>query len=225
MKLLFAFSAAGIAGLAVAAYTTFGPGKLTYGDKTVDTSFIVENGKTYVPLNDVASALNCVIQKSDSGYTLAPIGKGAMVMGTEGKIGQTLGKPDMQFTVRSVKDVGTHYDRQFSPGEVNSDEGTRLILMVCRVRNGTPKTVSICTVGGDKTALADMDEHTYEVLTGDGPRNVDILPGAVSDFGILFKLPKAEKLKALVYQTDGFPTKEIFRVSVADWENQGSGGN
>ena len=93
---------------------------------------------------------------------------------------------------------------------------------MCRVRNGTAKTVNICTVGGEKTALADLNEHSYEVLTGDGPRNVDILPGAVTDFGIIFKVPKSEKPKALVYQTDGFPKVEIFRVGLADADKAGS---
>ena len=89
----------------------------------------------------------------------------------------------MQFTVRSLTDAD-HYVRQFGDGTIDAlDSKVRLVVVLCRVRNGTAKTINICTVGGGKTALADLDEHTYEVFTGDGPRNADILPGSVIDFG------------------------------------------
>ncbi len=203
-------------GLSVAAYAAFGPGRLTIGDKTIETNFIVQDGHTYVKLADVADALNCVVQKSDGGFTLAPVGKGNMVQGNEGKIGQTIGVPQMQFTVTGMSQAD-HYDRKYGEGAIGAyDSKMTLVILACRVRNGTGKTVNICTLGGAKTALTDMDEHSYEVLTGDGPRNVDILPGAVTDFAIAFKVPKAEKTKSLVYQTDGFPKVEIFRVSLAD---------
>src|SRR5579885_545784 len=211
MKVLLSVSAVAIAGLGVAAYAAFGPGKLTYQGKTVSTNFIVENGKTYVPLDDVATALNCVVQKSADGVELAPIGKGAMVQGDVGNIGQTIGRPEMQFTVTKVLEAD-QYQRKFSNGEVDGDQTNTLLVIYCRVRNGTAKSVWINITGGDKTAVADMDEHTYELFTGDGARNEEILPGAVVDFGIIFRVPKDEKLKALVYQTDGFPHPEIFRV-------------
>ncbi len=216
MKRLLTLGALVGAAVIALAMSTRGPGKLTIGDKSVETNFISENGHTYVPLVDVAKALNCVVQKSDGGFSLAPIGKGNMVQGNEGKIGQTIGVPQMQFTVKSISEAD-HYDRKFASGEVNTpDPSRRLVILVCSVRNGLDKTINICTLGGAKTAITDMDEHGYEVLTGDGPRNVDILPGSVQDFGIVFAVPKSEKLKSLVYQTDGFPKVEIFRVSLVE---------
>jgi len=215
MKIPLALAAFAVAGIALASYNLLGPAKLTIGDKTVPTNYLMQGGRTYVPLEDVAAAMDCVVQKSADGFTLAPIGKGKMVNGAEGKIGQTIGRPELQFTVTGIQE-GDHYDRKYAAGGLDADSATRLVVLYCRVRNGTEKTVNICTLGGAKSALTDMDEHSYEVLTGDGPRNVDILPGAVTDFGIVFKVPKAEKLKALVYQTDGFPKVEIFRVGLAD---------
>ena len=222
MKTLFTVSAVGAAGLAIAAYVTFGPGKLTYEGKTVDTTFIVQNGKTYVPLDDVASALNCVVQKSADGVELAPIGKGAMVQGTEGKIGQTIGHPEMQFTVTKVIEAD-HYQRKYSDGAVDGDQTNTLLVIYCRVRSGTQKSIWINITGGDKTAVADMDEHTYTLFTADGARNSEVLPGAVVDYGIIFKVPKDEKLKALVYETDGFPHHDLFRVALADWDQHQGG--
>lgn len=216
MKRFVTLGAMALAGVALATVAAMESNKLSIGGKTVDAVFITQNGHTFVRLSDVATAMNCVIQKSDAGYALAPIGKGNMVQGNEGKVGQTIGVPEMQFTVTSVEEMD-HYNRKFSAGEIDAfDANSKLVVVMCKVRNGLEKTINICTLGGAKTAITDMDEHSYEVLTGDGPRNVDILPGAVSDFGIIFKVPKAEKLKALVYETDGFPKVQIFRVTVAD---------
>ena|GEM_PF-1362188 len=206
---------AAAASLAVAAIAALrGPGELTMNGKSVETTFLVQGGRTFVPLSDVAKLLGATASKTSTGYALSAVGAGSMVTGTEGKVGQTLGTPQMQFSVQSVSEAD-HYDRKFGSGAVDAlGANVRLIIVVCRVRNATAKTVSICTVGAGKTAMTDQDEHSYEVFTGDGPRNVDVLPGAVTDFGLVFQVPKTEKLKALVYETDGFPKKQIFRVAM-----------
>ena len=216
MKNRLLLGAAGMTGLVVVAFALRGPGKLTIGGSTVETTFIVQDGRTFVPLSDVAKALGTTAQKTDDGFTLAAAGAGSMVTGTEGKVGQTIGTAQMQFTVKGFV-VVDHYQRQHGDGEINANgSNNQLVIVQCRIRNATAKTVGICTLGAAKTALADTDEHTYEVYTGDGPRNADILPGSVIDFGLAFQVPKNAKLKALVYETDGFPQKKIFRVSFAD---------
>jgi hypothetical protein len=223
MKHRLLLGVAGVAGLVAVALAFRGPGKLTIGSETVDTTFIVQAGRTFVPLSDVAKALGTTAQKTDEGFTIPVAGAGSMVTGTQGKVGQTIGTAQMQFTVEGLV-FEDHYQRKHGDGtiEVNG-AANRLVIVNCKVRNATAKTISICTVGGAKTALADTDEHTYEVYTGDGPRNADILPGSVIDFGLAFQVPKDAKLKALVYETDGFPQKKIFRVSLAD-QNSPSGG-
>lgn len=149
MRRLLLLGAVGVAGFAVA-FAAHGIGKLTIGGKTVDTTFIVQDGRTYVPLADVAKALGTTVQKSDGGFTLAELGAGSMVTGLEGKVGQTMKTPELQFSVQSVTSAD-HYKRKYSDGALDAfDANIRLVVVMCRVRNATSKTIGICTVGGSK---------------------------------------------------------------------------
>jgi hypothetical protein len=201
---------------AAAAWAKFGPGDLTINGNTVTTNFIVQGGKTYVPLADVAKVLGGNVLKTDAGFSIIA-GGGAMVNGTIGNLGQTLTGKGVLFTV-SKEITGDHYKKQFNPGAVDplTPEAT-IVAFNCRIRNTGTKTISPSFFGGDKTALADTDEHTYAALTGsysDIPGSSDILPGAVADFVLTFNIPKTAVPKALVYETGGFIPPNIFRITL-----------
>jgi hypothetical protein len=150
---------------AVAAWAKFGPGDLTINGNTVPTNFIVQGGKTYVPLADVAKVLGGNVLKTDAGFSIIA-GGGAMVNGTTGKLGQTLVGKGVLFTVSKVF-VGDHYQKQFNSGTVNAfTSDSTIVAFTCRIRNTSAKTESPSFFGGEKTALADTNEHTYPALTG-----------------------------------------------------------
>ena len=217
MKTRWTLAATSLVALAaVAAWAKFGPGDLTINGNTVTTNFIVQGGKTYVPLADVAKVLGGAVLKTDAGFSIIA-GGGAMVNGTVGKVGQTLTGHGVLFTV-SKEFMGDHYQKQFNSGTVAplTPEST-IVAFNCRIRNTGAKTISPSFFGGDKTALADTNEHTYPALTGsysDIPATSDILPGAVADFVLTFNIPKTAVPKALVYETGGFIPPNIFRFTL-----------
>jgi len=213
--------AIGLASLGVAvaatAWALRAPGALTINGKTVPTNFIVEGGRTYAPLSDVAKALNAKVVKTEEGYTIAA-GGGEMVHGLEGKVGETLSGTGIQFTV--VKVVrGEHYQRQFGTGTIDpSLPDSEVVALVCKLRN-TAKTAQFTNpLGGERTGLADWDEHTIPpqrgVSTDLVPGDANILPGAVYDFALVFMVPKKAKLKALVYETTFLTKDSVFRVNL-----------
>ena len=217
MKPRWILAATGLVALAAAAaWAKFGPGDLTINGNTVATNFVVQGGRTYVPLADVAKVLGGNVLKSETGYSIVA-GGGAMVNGTVGKVGQTLVGKGMLFTVSKVI-MGDHYQKQFNSGTVDplTPEAT-IVAFTCRIRNTGNKTIGPSFFGGDKTALADTNEHTYAPLTGsysDIPATSDILPGAVADFALTFNIPKSAVAKALVYETGGFAPPNLFRFTL-----------
>lgn len=215
-RTLLGFSAFLLA--ACAAWALGAPGSLTINGNTVSTNFLVQGGVTYVPLSAVAKALGGNIQRSAGGYAIAA-GGGTMVAGTTGKVGQTLTGPGIQFTVLEVV-TDDHYKKQFGDGVVDATGPDATVVAIkVRIRNTTKKVVGLDPTGTGMTAIADTNEHSYPPYTGMAkdcpPGSSDLLPGSTYTFALTFSFPKSAQLKALVYQTDGFPKQTTFRVSLA----------
>ena len=209
---------------ALAAY--YQASHLSIDGKLVSTSLIERNGVTYVPVRDVATALGKTLTKTASGYDIggAVSGGAYQINGVTGKVGDVLFNCYARFQV--VKVIrSTAYTNQF-----NSDHDVvkpypvdqELIIVVCRIKNGTNETVTCGLPGGGNTALTDNDEHSYgpDHRSIDAPSNgVKILPGAAVDFGITFDVPPGTQLKDLVYEPTFYgvlgASAKKFRISVA----------
>src|SRR5579864_4386176 len=82
---LAAFAALVFGGCALA-YGLFSEGRLVFSGKEVATDYLVKNGRTYVPIADVAKAMNLSVKKIDGGFELAPGGVSGQVEGLNGKV-------------------------------------------------------------------------------------------------------------------------------------------
>lgn len=206
-------------GFAELVWALIAPGSLTVNGKTVSTDFIDKGGRIYVPLADVAKALNLTVSKSGAGYRLDPIGGANQVEGLHGKVGDVLRTPEFTFTVSKVI-ASEHYVKQFGSGTVDADQGKLIVGIVCRVKNATGKTMYFNPFGKSRTALTDEDEHAYSCYTGgasDLPGGIPtLLPGSAYDFALTYQIPSTAKLKDLVYEFDSMDVKaeRLLRVSL-----------
>src|ERR1700738_4923601 len=74
----------------VLAYGALSQGRLIISGKEVSTDFVSQSGRTYVPVADVAKALNLDVQKISGGFELKPAGGANQVEGLNGKLGDQL---------------------------------------------------------------------------------------------------------------------------------------
>ncbi|HTQ10152.1 MAG TPA: hypothetical protein VMI31_08790 [Fimbriimonadaceae bacterium] len=217
-------------GVAAMVWAALAPGSLTVNGKTVSTDFVDKGGRTYVPLADVAKALDMTVQKSGSGYTLAPIGGANQLEGQRGKVGDVLQTPEFTFQVKKLVS-SEHYQKMFGtdPKTVDAQHpGDAIVGVVIRIKNKTNRVIYLSPFGQDATGLTDEDEHVYAQFTGGWadlpPGDHKLIPGSAIDFALVFEVPEKAKLKDLVYQFDGIGVAHnIVRVSV-EQPDGGSGG-
>jgi len=223
MKRALLLLGTGAAALAVAAY--WQASRLTINGQLASTGVIERNGTAYVPLKDVAAALKMNLTKTGSGYELSDAGGANQVNGITGKVGDVLWNGYARFQVVEV--IRTKkYIHRFS-GEKNYEvtpypEGSDLIVIICKIKNGTKEKQTAMLPGGENTALTDQSEHSIAPRNGlsiDVPsRGQELLPGAAVDFALIFDVPEGTKLKDLVYQVDFFTNKAVnerrFRVTM-----------
>jgi hypothetical protein len=198
--------------------------QLYINGELASSGVVTNNGVAYVPVKDVAAALKLTVQKTARGYELSDAGGASQVNGVTGKIGDVLWNGFGRFQV--VKVIrGKTYTNQFSGDSQQvtpNPEGDDLVVVVCRVKNGTKVTVTCGLPGGDAVALTDTDGHSYGPRTGmsiDCPsRGQDLLPGSAVDFALTFDVPPSAVLKDLVYELNfsavNGAEKKKFRVSL-----------
>ena len=199
--------------------------KLYIGGNLASSAVIQQGGNAYVPVKDVAQALHLTMQKTARGYELTDSGGADQIGGIAGKVGEVLWNGFGRFQV--VRVIRTkNYTNQFSGDSEQVTPNPKaydLVVLVCRIKNGTKVTVVCSLPGGDDTAMTDDSEHSYAPHTGldiDCPsRGQTLLPGAAVDFALTFDVPHKTVLNDLVYQLEfsavnGSEKKE-FRVSLA----------
>lgn len=214
--LIFAVLAAGAGTAAWAA----GGSKLVMNGNIASTSVRVMNGKAYVPLTDVAAALNMTVVPIDGGYEIKTAGGANPIKGLQGKVGDVLFDGKWRFQVLEVKKVDS-YTSKFDPtadyaiynpvAELNDKtfapkNGRELIAIKCRVTNGRNKgTHALWVANSDtRTAIADLDGESfppiaYDMDTSEPFNSKQLVPGAKTDFTVLFAVPEDTKLKDLIY--------------------------
>ena len=221
-RFIFALAVAAVAAIALALHLQ--SSKLYVNGQLASSSVIERNGVAYAPIKDMAAAMKLTIQKTSRGIELADSGGANQAEGITGKVGDLLWNGYVRFQV--VKVIrGKEYTNQFSGDQAKITpypEGMDLVVIVCRIKNGTTKTTTIGLPSGSETGLTDTQDHSYAPRTGlsiDCPnRGQDVLPGAAIDFALTFDVPESAQLSDLVYQTAFYgaaeASKKKFRVSL-----------
>jgi hypothetical protein len=215
--LVFAVLAAGAGTAAWAA----GGSKLVMNGNVASTSVRVIDGKAYVPLTDVAAALDMTVVPIDGGYEIKKAGGATPITGLQGKVGDVLFDGKWRFQVLSADTVDSYKMKNKSTidyalynqvadfdGDTNTftpKAGRRLIAVKCRVTNGRNATYSLWVNNNDtRTALADDQGEShppfvYDMDESEPFSTKKLLPGAKTDFTILFSVPEDTKPKDLVF--------------------------
>jgi hypothetical protein len=179
----------------------------------------VINGRVYVPLADVAKALNMVVTKKGAGYDMSPEGGANQLNGSrQGKVGDRLVTPKWNFMVRGVHEADEYTEMFCTDKKTLKPKGAddRLVIVDCTISNGLKQKQSpvlserLC----GNTGLADTNGQSYEPMDFDARQLTDkigsyeatpLLPGAKSDFALVFSVPKSVKAKALVFTLLTYP--------------------
>ena len=204
-------------GLIYAAYAGAGTNLYINGGRA-SSRVIQHDGMAYVPVADVAKALNQTVVAKADGYALAPAGGSNQVAGLNGKIGDKLTNGEMMLTV--VKVFRTEkYAYQYGEGNAEPNgPGDDVVVVVLRLKNMRTKSTQIAPWGDDNTSLTDQDEHSYKTKGTDQHGHLPtLLPASAYDFAMTFSLPKTEKVGDLVYQLcyiDNAGKPATFRVSL-----------
>jgi hypothetical protein len=207
-----------MAGVATTALAQSGI-RLIAGGKTVSTGIRLIGGRPFVPLTDMARAMNgTAVKRPDGGYEIviegadrtAPVVAGGAneVRGTNGKIGQVLFNGKWRFAVLSVDRAAT-YDSQFLADKQTftpAGDTEELVVVRCRLKNGqkTAQKAMLSAIHPHNIALTDDQGQSYapkdfDKRGGDTDTGPSLLPGAQTEFAVLFSVPKGAALKDLVF--------------------------
>lgn len=215
-----------IAALGLVGFAAFGSSLLIQQvrieGKVATNDVITRNGKTYVPISDVAKALGMTVVKTGSGWDLVRAGGANMVQGLRGKVGEELFNGKYRFTVVKVTRAASYTPQFVKLGyditPVSADG--EIVAVHCRLKNGTKEPVTFDITMGKNTALTDEKEQSYAAFNGASidmvSRAPKVLPGAAVDFALTFEVPKDAVLKDLVFPVNDLTIKETpdFRVSL-----------
>ena len=179
--------------------------KLSINGNVVTTQTRVIAGKTWVPLDDVARALK--MQKAVAGgqITLRPAGGATQVANKlKGQQGEELFSGKWRFTVTGITRTrlwNRKYPNVYTDTDaVEADDGQELIVVSCRLKNGTPQRAEFAfSTGaaldyGMNTALTDQDEGSYQ------PKTYDVNAGRRLASG---SLRSARRGNSLPYRVQG----------------------
>jgi hypothetical protein len=210
LKLQILVGAAAISAVALAAQA----GKALYINGTKASSDVrTINGKVYVPLNDVAKALGMTVQPKSGGYEMIKAGGAGQIANKNvGNLGEEIFTGKWRFTALSVEHV-QNYTPQYAPKDawriLEAKDGEELIVVKCRVKNGTAKKDELVFANWEdsNTALTDMDEQSYQPTTygfdlkadESSPDGANLLPGAAVNFNLIFRVPAGTREKDLVF--------------------------
>jgi len=214
------FASAGLLIGAATAWAAAGGTKLIFNGKVASTDVRTINGKAYIPLTDMAKALDMVVVKNAGSYEIKKAGGATPIKGLQGKVGDVLFDGKWRFQVLSTAPVESHAMKNKSTtdyavyntiAELDSERvfrpkaGRTLIAVKCRVTNGRNATAALWLYNNDtRTALADDQGESHPPIGYDieesGPfQSKQLLPGAKLDFTVLFSVPANTKAKDLVF--------------------------
>jgi hypothetical protein len=203
-----------VTALSVAAFAWAAAGSRLYVNGQVASQDVrVIDGRNYVPVGDLAKALGMTVVSRADGIELTNAGGAGQIANRNvGRIGEDVFTGKWRFTVLKVETTKKHVP-EF--GEVHpwtiaeAGEGEDLVVVHCRLKNGTPKTdvlVISANYDGINTALTDDQENTYRALqdidvrlTETSPGGVKLLPGSAVNFDLVFKVRTGCRPRDLVF--------------------------
>ncbi len=188
---------------------------LNINGSVVSTAARSINGQMYVPVKDVAKALNMKVSVSGNSIKLLPAGGTYQVANKlQGKLGEELFSGKYGFKVLSVdrtKSYNYRFVNSYQRDEKLEAEGKEeLVIVNCRLKNGTSQKDEFAFSARDygmNTSLTDLDAQSYQPTAYDvmadesAPLGKYALPGASINFSIIFRVPPDTKLKDLVFST------------------------
>jgi hypothetical protein len=197
---------------------------LTLDGKVISTDIQTIKGRAYVPVSDVATALDRMVVKKGAAYSLTRSEASPQIQGTLGKMSTNVLPGKWQLHVASVQEVAGYSPQFGSDKETITPKETNDILVVikCQLKNGTKQMqeVSFDTHSSRNTALMDDQEHGYVPLAYDsrnsGYTSAKMPSGTTHDFVVIFSVPKGINLKDLIYSIGGYSMDKNpdFRVSL-----------
>lgn len=176
------------------------------------------NGRTYVPLADVARALGGRVASRGSDLEIATdqVGTGNAdehrtaegganeVRGTNGNIGDWFFNGFWRFQASRAERTD-EYQYQYSPSagsDKPSGDNDELVVVHCTMKNGQKVADNpILTPNGTSvqvTALTDDQGQSYAPINFD-VRDGNLAPGASKNFAVVFSVPKGTKLKDMIF--------------------------
>jgi hypothetical protein len=200
-----------------------GAGNALYvNGKVASADVRVIGGSPYVKLADVAKALGMIVVKRvGGGYALARPGGANQVEGvTQGEVGDVLFDGRWRFQVLALQtpDSYTMKTPSVEPSSHPRDiidfnratrvlspkTGYKLVVLQCRMTNGQKSTQTFWLAQRDgNNALADSQGESHAPvgfdLEGAPIQSKPLLPGAKTDFSILFSVPENTQVKDLVF--------------------------
>jgi hypothetical protein len=193
-----------------------GTPKLFINGKLASSRLRVIGGVVYVPAEDVASAQGMQLAKrSDGGYNIQPAGGANQLAGRyQGKIGEKLFTGQYALLVKNVENVDSYKGRfRNLYGDIKTDATDDLIVVSCTISNGLKTQQNLVVDDWEfkpkdivtSTSLADTNGQSYPVHKWDvkwtetAPGGVKLLPGAASDFALVFKVTKGAQPKDLIF--------------------------
>lgn len=181
---------------------------LLINGQVASTDVRVINGKTYVPISDVAKALNMALTTTGSNLVMAPAGGANQVGGLQGKLGETIFTGKWRFTAISIEQMDSYAAKHGDPTTYTPKSPSETLFVVqCRIKNAQKDTKEMVFTVHQKgsTALTDDMEHSFAPIDFDahdetgpygGPK---MLPGSAAEFAVIFSAPKGTMPKDLVF--------------------------
>lgn len=194
--------------------------KLVINGKVASTRLKTVGGVAYVPVADVAKALNQKVVPIAGGLKLKAASGIYQAGDLAGKIGSVIQTKKFSFQVLSVATADSYTSKWLQTPETFTADGANdtLFIVNCRIKNTLPKAQGPLIARGavGNTAIADFEGQSYAPQEFDSRIRADysgasMLPGSKSDFAILFSVPKTAKIKDLIF-------------TVADYTDLGSKG-
>jgi hypothetical protein len=196
-----------------------------YHDQVMTQDARQIDGRTYVPLSDVAHALGAQVASRGDGFAIVTGGSGSStsagsrtaagganeVRGANGNVGDWFFNGLWRFRVSKVERTD-EYNFQFAASPENdkpSGGNDELVVCYCTIKNGHAQTEEpVLTSHGlasQNTALTDDQGQSYAPIDFD-VRGGGLTPGAAKNFAVVFSVPKGTKIKDLIFTLYGFAT-------------------
>lgn len=161
-----------------------------------------------------------VVVKRSDGYEIKKAGGATPIQGLQGKVGDVIFDGKWRFQVLSAGPVESYKMKHettadyaiynpvanFDDGLFTAKSARTLIAVNCRITNGRNKDTHALWVSNTdtRTALADDQGEShppiaYDLDVSEPFHSKQLVPGAKTDFTVLFSVPEGTKVKDLIF--------------------------